>query len=67
MNNNDLLANGVWFVLHVGVGGFGISYLLNEFVFELETYQWFLAPLGAGTTWYQGFLKNPLKTDEASD
>ena len=60
----DWLMTSGWFVLHVGVIGFGISYLIDMFIFELEGYQWFLAPLGTFTKWGYEAYKHPIMFSE---
>ena len=55
----DIPMNVLWFVVHVGLVGFGISFLLDRFIMELEGYQWFLAPAGTATRWLYDFRTDP--------
>lgn len=60
----DYFANVLWFVFHVVFVGYALSYLIDAYLYELQGYQWFMAPLGACTRWYFYFKKNPILKDE---
>ena len=62
----NIQANAIWFFTHVIVLGFTVSYLLDMFVWDLEGYQWFLAPAGAFSSWYVGFRKDPITVTSKS-